>query len=149
MCCSSACHGYFWFWSARADMRVNVVLGAVERRKIDRGEYPHASQGLRTFTPSPAKSLTLRVTSVKSCSRAVAAMTPSMLGSGFPLSNAWAERIPHLSAIALVTGRRRSSNHCSRSRSSHSSNCVRRFPGACRSIPLRISPKLNREETAR
>ena len=52
----------------------------------------YVSHGVRTFTPSPVRSFTLRVTSVKSCSRAVAAMTPSMLGSGFPLSNAWAER---------------------------------------------------------
>ena len=56
----------------------------------------YVSHGVRTFSPSPVKSFTLRVTSVKSCSRAVDAMTPSMLGTGFPLSNAWAERIPHL-----------------------------------------------------
>ena len=94
------------------------------------------------MTPRSAKFFTLRVTSVRSCSMAVAAIRPSMFGSGVPLSRARAERPPHRSAIALVTWSTRSSNHRSRSLSSHPSNSVRRLPRARRSIPLRISPKL-------
>src|ERR1019366_9148241 len=43
-----------------------------------------ASQGLRRTTPRPAKSFTFRVTSVRSCSRAVAAIMPSAVLRGVP-----------------------------------------------------------------
>src|SRR5208282_220730 len=47
-------------------------------------------QGFRTDTPTPATSRMLRVTSVKLCSRAVAASRPSITGSGIFLERACA-----------------------------------------------------------
>ena len=43
-----------------------------------------SSQGLRRTTPRPAKSLTFRVTRVRPCSRAVAAMTASTPFTAIP-----------------------------------------------------------------
>src|SRR5260370_30759647 len=48
------------------------------------GTY-HDSQGLKSGNSTPAKSFTLRVTRVKSCSRAVAAIMPSILARVIPL----------------------------------------------------------------
>ena len=65
----------------------------------------------------------------RTCSRAVAASKPSTTASGRPFICAWARSTPHRSAKDLLTGRTRPSNHAGKSRSSHSSNCVRCLPG--------------------
>jgi hypothetical protein len=66
-----------------------------------RGLKPPKDRGSRL--PRPSKSLTLRVAKVRSSSNAVAAIRPSMLGSGVPLSRAWAERTPRLEEGVLQT----------------------------------------------
>src|SRR5436305_657381 len=62
------------------------------------------SQGLKTLIFKPTKSLTLRVATVRSCSRAVAAKRPSMIETGVPRSFAKPASNPHRSAIVSVTG---------------------------------------------
>ena len=42
----------------------------------------YSAKGLRTWTPASSKSLTLRVTTVMPCTRAVAAMSASITGRG-------------------------------------------------------------------
>jgi hypothetical protein len=42
----------------------------------------YLAKGLRTWTPASSKSLTLRVTTVRPCTRAVAAMSASITGRG-------------------------------------------------------------------
>lgn len=59
------------------------------------------------FTPSSSKSEMLRVTSVRPCSRAVAAIMPSGAFRGFPDSCRNPSSTPQWSAIAWVTGRMR------------------------------------------
>lgn len=48
------------------------------------GHQPASSQGLKISTPSSTKSFVLRVTNVRLCSRAVAAMSPSAVLRGIP-----------------------------------------------------------------
>jgi len=75
-------HGIFHRWqSARAK---EIPRGRRNRRE-SRGRHA-ASQGLKIATPKPAKSLTLRVTTVRSCSMAVAAIMPSGALRGRPAS---------------------------------------------------------------
>ena len=45
-------------------------------------EVAYSAKGLRTWTPANSKSLTLRVTTVSPCTRAVAAMSASITGRG-------------------------------------------------------------------
>ena len=77
----------------------------VPRRGPGRGYG--ASHGLRSVTARPAKSFTLRVTSVRPCSRAVAAIWPSGTLSGRPISCRYPSKVPHRSAMDRVTGRMR------------------------------------------
>ena len=53
----------------------NFVLRFAPHGNTGRGYG--VSHGLKIVTPAPAKSFTFRVTSVRSCSRAVAAISPS------------------------------------------------------------------------
>lgn len=93
-------------------------------------------QGFTTRTPVPLKSATLRVTSVRSCSSAVAAIRPS--ASEIPVAAAIP---PHRSATVSVTGRNCPANSSSTpfSHPSRFPACIRSVPRSP-SIPLRISP---------
>jgi hypothetical protein len=51
---------------------------------LPRRSYPPAFHGFNTTTSIAAKSLTLRVTTVNSCSSAVAPMNPSRIANGVP-----------------------------------------------------------------
>jgi hypothetical protein len=97
---------------------------------IELSKHPDSGlPGVNDDQPTPAKSLTFRETVASPCSRPVAASSPSTTESVRPFICAWARRMPHRSAIGLSTGRARSPNHAGKSRSSHSSNCVRRLLG--------------------
>src|SRR5437588_653039 len=62
------------------------------------GEFRPPSQGLTSGNPKGAKSLTLRVTSVWLCARAVAARNPSIACRAIPRRVASAINSPHRSA---------------------------------------------------
>ena len=107
-------------------------------------ESHHDSQGLMSATPSCSKSFTFRVTKVGSCSRAVAATSPSMMEHWIPFSCARAERATQRSPMALLTGRTfASSNGSSKSFSSHCSNWARRLLWGRSSMPRRISARVS------
>ena len=103
----------------------------------------YGSQGLKMLTPRSRKSLTFRVARTRSCSRAVAAIRPSMTASGAPLFCARAERTAQRSPIALVTGSKFVPKDSSSSPSNHCSNCERRLLAGRISIPRRISARVN------
>jgi len=63
-------------------IRLKFSPAASRRKKHGRGYG--SSHGLKIATPRPSKCLTLRVTTVRSCSRAVAAISPSAVLSGLP-----------------------------------------------------------------
>lgn len=65
-------------------------------------------------TPQTLKSETLRVTIVKPCSSAVAAIKPSAVVMTLPFLLASIVKRPHLSAIFLVTGNKFDSNQAGR-----------------------------------
>jgi hypothetical protein len=65
---------------------------------------------LRRTTPRPAKSLTFRVTRVRPCSSAVAAIIPSGALKGRPANSRIPPGRPHRAAMAYVTGRTRPGN---------------------------------------
>lgn len=92
--------------------------------------------GLRSRAPASRTSSTLRVTSTRPCTRAVAASRPSTTGN---VQRAFMR--PHSSAISAVTGRIRSAKS-RRSLSSHRSYSAARTGsmGRSRSTPCRISP---------
>ena len=99
---------YPWFTALRLkdsdtrnpDCRVPVkyIVPAVQRWR----------QGLRIATPAGAKSDSLRVTTVNRRHRAVAAISPSIAGSGFFKR---AVSLPHSSATRPSIARTRFSNH--------------------------------------
>ena len=60
----------------------------------------HSSHGLSNGTPNDSKSLTLRVTSVRSLTSAVAAKKPSITDRATPLRRLCAIRSPNCAAIA-------------------------------------------------
>ena len=103
----------------------------------------YSSQGLKMLTPRSRKSLTFRVTRIRPCSKAVAAIRPSMTASGAPLRCARAERTAQRSPIALVTGSKFLPKDSSSSPSNHCSNCERRWLAGRISIPRRISARVN------
>ena len=109
-----------------------VVCGYDER--VGRHQARHGS---RTRAPLLAKARPSRVTSVRSCSMAVAASKPSTTGSGRS-----AFRCPHRSATLKETGSNRVAkeafNLCTQS--SSTSACFRSRRCLSRSIPCRISP---------
>jgi predicted amidohydrolase len=59
-------------------------LGEPSGHRCQKTQAP--SQGLKSTTPRPPKSFTLRVTTTRSCSSAVAAMNPSATLSGLPFN---------------------------------------------------------------
>src|ERR1019366_481087 len=68
----------------RAGKGLTNLDGAARRRETGRGLY--VCQGLKISTPRPAKSFTFRVTMIRSCSRAVAAIKPSGALMGCPFN---------------------------------------------------------------
>lgn len=100
--------------------------------------YPQerAENGLRTVTPARARSATFRVTTVRPWTMAVAAISPSMAGSGSGIPS-----LPHASATRSSTGRMRAPS-LARSLSSHSISAAACSASARRlsSMPRRISP---------
>ena len=104
---------------------------------------PRQSNGLSTEAPSPSTSDALRVARVRSNLVAVAASRPSITGIG-----RIALILPHISATRASTGRMRSPNARSTSRSRRSSAAA--FPasrGLTRSMPFRISRSPKRSGT--
>lgn len=99
------------------------------------------SHGLNRSMPKPSKSLTLRVTMVKSCSRAVAAMNPFATLSGLPFNLHCPASKPHRSAIGSFTGRKRPSDHDRKVSSSHCWSPLRRLLSGRTVFPFRISPR--------
>src|ERR1022692_1546788 len=72
------------------------------------------SHGLKISIPRPAKSLTLRVVTVRPCSRAVAPIRPSIVASGVPRCCIRADSTAQRSATACVTGSSRVSKEIGR-----------------------------------
>ena len=105
-------------------------------------EVANGGHGLNIVTSRPAKSLTLRVTRVRRCSSAVAAIWPSGILRGFPASCRCPSKTPQRSATDRVTGKMRPKKRFDRSISIHASSSSLRFPGDLRTMPLRNSPKL-------
>lgn len=70
------------------------------RRRMCRPLATYSSHGLNSGTPNAAKSLTLRVTSVRSLASAVAPKKPSITDSATPLRRLCAIRSPQCSATA-------------------------------------------------
>lgn len=91
----------------------------------------------------PAKSLTLRVTSVRPCSRAVAAIIPSATPRGWPTACRRPSRTPQRSATACVTGSTRLPNQSGTLISINCSYSARFAPCARSVVPLRISPMVS------
>jgi hypothetical protein len=115
-------------------------LCALERRP------PHGhpgdavyAHGLRTATSANWKSWILRVTNVKSCSIANAAIMESTAGGLTPLSSLRPTRRPHRSATAASNGTMRPENR-SAVAAIKASNFAFRNGHTTFSIPFRISP---------
>ena len=98
----------------------------------------HPFHGLSNSTPVATKSASLRVTTVRRCRSAVAAIRPSTAG----ILSGPAMRRPHVSATSASTGRMRSSAHAGNSVSNHTLSRVRRRPSSSIMVPFRISPKV-------
>ena len=77
------------------------------------------SQGLIVFTPVGAKRFTLRVTTANLCSKAVAAIRLSTVGTMIPSRANCSVKTAHRSAIARVIGRMRFSSKGRSSLSNH------------------------------
>jgi hypothetical protein len=92
----------------------------------------YSVKGLSSWTPASSKSLTLRVTRVRPCTRAVAAMSASITGRGCAYCCC-----PQAAATGRITGRTRSSNPACTSRSQRSRAAAR-----CRSPPPRTPQSL-------
>jgi hypothetical protein len=94
------------------------------------------ANGSSTSMPVRTTSFTLRVTSIRSCTRAVAASNPSTTGK-LPRASS----LPHSSAVAASTGSTRSECACIRLSSQRSSAvAARESRFRMASIPRRISP---------
>jgi len=93
-------------------------------------------------TPSSAKSFTLRVTTVRLCSNAVAAIMPSGTLSGRPSDWRSPSSSPHRAAIGCVTGRTRPGKRSVRWRSSACCSRARREASCMVAKPDSSSPIL-------
>ena len=100
----------------------------------------YAAHGLMMFKPKPLKSLTFRVTKVRSCRNAVAANRPSIADKGRPASPC---RRPQRSATCVSTFNTRPKKKVGSSTCSQFTRICWRFGSYSRSVPLRISPKVN------
>jgi len=99
----------------------------------------HASNGSRTSTPAVQKSVALRVTTVRRCVRAVAAIRLSLTGIAVPAARI-AARIPaQQRPVSRVQSRQVMRPT---PRSNQSSSRLRRLPDGNRSIPNRSSPRM-------
>ena len=99
----------------------------------------HPSHGFNNATSANRKSPTLRVTSVKSCSIAMAAIMESIAGGLTPLISQRPTRRPHRSAVAASNDTMRPEKR-STVAAIKASNSAFREELATFSIPLRISP---------
>jgi len=108
----------------------------------DRLRTHTSSQGLRRSTPRAAKSLTFRVTRVRRCSSAVAAIIPSGALKGRPANSRIPPSQPHRAAMACVTGRTRPGNRSLKWRSSEASKRARRAASCMVVNPVSSSPIL-------
>ncbi len=139
---------------AASEKVTSLPLGRGARKPVRLALIPHkegksrpdshgcCSQGLRRDKPSPVKWLMLRVTSVRSCSRAVAASSPSITGNCLPRSLASADRNPQRSAMGVVTLKTRSENQPRRTESSQAWRLIRFALGGSKPMPLQISPSV-------
>ena len=100
------------------------------------------SQGLIMLTPSPTKSLILRVTRVRPCSKAVAPIIPSAVLSGIPCNCRMPSNSPQRSATGAETGNILPSNQGNNSSMYQPSKNLRRFPSGSSVIPFLISPSV-------
>jgi len=119
-------------------MRLFSASATIKMSRASEGQTG-ASQGFKTGTPTPAGSLTLRVTRVSSCSKAVAAINRQFDDPSHSL--ALPSPSSHPFCNPSVTGRMRPANHGRRTASSQSYNCSL-FPlfGSF-AMPLQISAR--------
>jgi hypothetical protein len=112
-----------------------VGVSILSRRASNRPPLGH-SQGLNISTPRLSKSFTLRVTSVKSCTSAVAAINPSATATCLPFCRCSPESTPQRSAIASSTGKMRPESQGRSVCSSHSSRSSLRVPAGRMVMPF-------------
>ena len=102
------------------------------------------SQGLISTTGAWAKSLTLRVTTAKPCSSAVAAISESNAAMGLPAASAWAHRRAQYPAVSRVKGKARCPNPAC-TLASQVVNSLRRREAGRRTIPRSSSASVRAE----
>ena len=131
-----------WLWAARRSCKHGLPLqrGLPDFRNARCHARYFSTQGFTQVAPQRSRSSVLRVTTVRSCCRLVAAMRLSITGNGRPCASDTPTSTPQRAAMRESITNSRPLNRSASSRRTHCSSVARLVETGSFAIPFSSSP---------